>query len=244
MAFYDADGERLTTQEEAMAQEDPRCDGDIFKNGALAVSLPSLKTEACETWVNLVRVQCNEPIDWHFAGGNNHILTTGDIDKVRKAMQSQWLFLYEAFHHEHMKLGLGEMYDQNYVRRLLQMPPLPPTKPEPPKAPVAQRALTSFEKLLGRTMEETLSGKYLNLILADASKGDLYVDLPDPSTCEGLQITIKKMDHFSNRVIVDAGQHLIEGDITFILSEQFDTVVIFARGNSWWILSKFTQEPQ
>jgi len=100
----------------------PECNPNIYKNGTCVVVLPALSMHRCEHWVSLVRARCNEPVDWFYAGRRNCILTTGDTDKVKEAMRSQWLILYELFKDQHAPLLLNdeeEIYSQEAVKEWL-----------------------------------------------------------------------------------------------------------------------------
>lgn len=103
-----------------MAKEYGICDPVIYKNGQRVILLPGLGAKACEQWLSLVRTRCSEPIDWHYAGGRNNVLTTGNRDNVLRAMRDLWMSLYELFREQHIKLLGEECYSQAQVKRFLE----------------------------------------------------------------------------------------------------------------------------
>jgi hypothetical protein len=72
-------------------------------------------------------------------------------------------------------------------------------------------------------------------ILADASLNPITVVLPDPPTCEGLELTIKKIDATANPVIVSGGVFSIDAALTFPMAAQFDSITVVASATAWHI---------
>jgi len=73
------------------------------------------------------------------------------------------------------------------------------------------------------------------VILADATSGDITITLPSAST--GLHYYIKKIDSSSNKVIVDGdGSETIDGSTTQDIISQYDTIEIVSDGTGWYII--------
>lgn len=76
-----------------------------------------------------------------------------------------------------------------------------------------------------------------HVLLVSAVSGDITITLPDASTVDGRQYHIKKVDSSVNSVTLDgySGQ-TIDGDITQIITAQYDSVLIVSDGSNWYIL--------
>ena len=76
-----------------------------------------------------------------------------------------------------------------------------------------------------------------DLILADATGGDIVVDLPTAATSEGRLITVKKTDGSANTVTIDpSGAELLDGAANLILASQHEVAGIVSDGTEWWIV--------
>lgn len=72
-------------------------------------------------------------------------------------------------------------------------------------------------------------------ILADASGGDVTISLPSAATCVDRVYYIKKTDTSNNDVILDAsGAETIDGDPTYDLKIDYESVAIVSDGSNWW----------
>jgi len=74
-----------------------------------------------------------------------------------------------------------------------------------------------------------------DIILADASGGAFSVTLPSTPTA-GVVIDVKKTDSSANAVTVDGNGNNIDGDSTYIMYSQYESISIFADGSNWWII--------
>lgn len=78
------------------------------------------------------------------------------------------------------------------------------------------------------------------LLLCDATAGAITLTLPLAATAaDGFTVAIKKSDVSANAVTVDGnGTETIDGGLNFILSSQYEYVVLVCNGTSWSIVSK------
>jgi hypothetical protein len=73
-------------------------------------------------------------------------------------------------------------------------------------------------------------------IIADASGGDITVNLPDVSNAAGRILHIKKIDSSGNDVIVDAyDTETIDGEVTQPISTQYAAVSVVSDGSTWHV---------
>lgn len=77
-------------------------------------------------------------------------------------------------------------------------------------------------------------------ILCDATSAAFTITLPDAATIgDGFMVKIKKVDSSTNAVTVDGdASETIDGETTFSLSYQYDSIIIICDGSEWHILSK------
>lgn len=74
-------------------------------------------------------------------------------------------------------------------------------------------------------------------ILANAASGAITVNLPAAANSNGRIFNIKKIDSSGNAVTVDAsGSELIDGQLTNILVNQYDSIQIQCNGSNWYII--------
>ena len=78
-----------------------------------------------------------------------------------------------------------------------------------------------------------------NLIQVDATGGTVTISLPaSASVRDGFSVTIKKVDPSGNAVTIDPNaSELIDGDATYTLSGENDSVLIAADGTGWKIIA-------
>lgn len=85
-----------------------------------------------------------------------------------------------------------------------------------------------------------LAPRVNQLILVDASGGNINVTLPDPSTERGLKRTIKRVEAtLANVVNILTPAGLIDGAASFVLNAVlgiFVTVTVESDGNNWFIV--------
>lgn len=76
-----------------------------------------------------------------------------------------------------------------------------------------------------------------DLILVDASSGDVTILVPSALNNPGKEFDIKKIDDTDNQVIVDAyNAQTIDGELTQIIDCQFDTMDMVAYESNWNII--------
>lgn len=74
------------------------------------------------------------------------------------------------------------------------------------------------------------------VVLCDASTGPIIVTLPAASGSSGRQYIIKKIDSSAFSVTIDAdGVELIDGDLTAVITSQYESVSIVCDGSNWHI---------
>lgn len=74
------------------------------------------------------------------------------------------------------------------------------------------------------------------VIIVDASGGDVTINLPDATTVGNYSLVIKRTDNSSNTVTVDGNStQTIDGDETKELV-QYDAMRIVSDGTEWWII--------
>lgn len=73
------------------------------------------------------------------------------------------------------------------------------------------------------------------VILADASGGDIAVTLPSPT--EGFRVFIKKISNSGNNVLIETpGSADIEAKSLITMTVYLDAITLIADGNNWWII--------
>ena len=76
-----------------------------------------------------------------------------------------------------------------------------------------------------------------NIILADASSGDLTINLLQASLCAGKRIDVKKLDSTLNYVIIDAyTSELIDGALQQTTNQQYESFTLVCDGTSWYLI--------
>jgi len=90
--------------------------------------------------------------------------------------------------------------------------------------------------VVGATFNITLTVAN-DLVLVDATGGNITVTLPSATIQPGKQIDIKKIDSSANIVtIATDGSETIDGTSTAVLSSQHDSVTVASDASNWWIL--------
>lgn len=64
----------------------PKCNSDIFKNGTTVAIITGANATVIECFVKEIARSTGQPVDWYYAGGRAVVLTTGDVNKVRDAL--------------------------------------------------------------------------------------------------------------------------------------------------------------
>lgn len=80
---------------------------------------------------------------------------------------------------------------------------------------------------------------YYNRVLANASGGQMILTLPSVTgdNIPGTEYTVKKIDTTANYVIVSgSGTDTIDGQTTYILTNQNESATFVACGSSWWVV--------
>lgn len=91
-------------------------------------------------------------------------------------------------------------------------------------------------KVVSITADHTMGSEAI--VMASPTISGLTVSLPDPSTCEGRQITVKKINGGGGSVTVSAGTGAIDGVPTYVLAVQYDFVCVISDGNDWFIVAR------
>lgn len=74
-------------------------------------------------------------------------------------------------------------------------------------------------------------------ILVDATTTDTTITLPAVSTVQTNEFHVKKVDSSTNTVIIDGNaSETIDGELTFILTSQYENLTIQSDGSNWHIL--------
>lgn len=75
------------------------------------------------------------------------------------------------------------------------------------------------------------------VILCDATSGDITITLPTAVGISGKVFNIKKTNSNANSVTIDANaSQTIDGDLTQIITSQYDSVTIVSDGSNWHII--------
>ena len=88
---------------------------------------------------------------------------------------------------------------------------------------------------------DSLSSPYTvgdeTVIIADATGGNITVNLPAAAGATGRLYHVKKIDASANTVTLDGdGTETIDDALTQVLTAQYESVMIFSDGSEWWIL--------
>ena len=76
-----------------------------------------------------------------------------------------------------------------------------------------------------------------NVILGDASAGNVTITLPLASIATGYRFQIKKIDSSSNTVTLQrSGSDTIDGSTTAVISVQYVSLAIVSDGSNWYIV--------
>lgn len=73
-------------------------------------------------------------------------------------------------------------------------------------------------------------------VLVDASGGNVTVNLPAASGLSGQSIWVSKRDSSVNTVTIDGnGSETINGNLTLVISSQYDAFELMSDGTNWYI---------
>lgn len=76
-----------------MSEQSADCDPKVFKHGALVAQIAradGMRSWHIEEFVKSVARETGTATDWHYCGGRALVLTLGDRDTVRAAIDVQW----------------------------------------------------------------------------------------------------------------------------------------------------------
>jgi hypothetical protein len=74
-------------------------------------------------------------------------------------------------------------------------------------------------------------------VLADATSGNISVNLPSVATTSLKKIDVKKIDATANTVtITPDGSDTIDGQASFIISNQYDSISLMTDGANWILI--------
>jgi len=124
----------------------------------------------------------------------------------------------------------------------------PITKPENVWAEEMEKAIIEFSREVDdilrnnqpcnietTTVSKTAGNK--NVILVDATSGNLTITLPPAKIMEGAAYTVKKIDVSANTVTIDGdGSETIDGATTKVLSTQWDVETVTSNGTAWYLI--------
>lgn len=75
------------------------------------------------------------------------------------------------------------------------------------------------------------------VILCDATSGNITITLPAVSGLSGKVFYIKKINSNANSVTIDGNSsETIDGDLTQIITVQYDSVTIVCNGTAWYVV--------
>lgn len=77
-----------------------------------------------------------------------------------------------------------------------------------------------------------------NFVLCDASGGAVTATLPDATTVEGFEVTVKKIDGSPNTCTVVDGNGSpanIDGAASLVISTRYDSYTMQSNGTQWWV---------
>lgn len=75
-----------------------------------------------------------------------------------------------------------------------------------------------------------------DFVVADATAAAFTVTLPTAVGNSGVSLTVKKVDSSINAVTIDGdGAETIDGQLTAILSVQYDSITLVSDGVQWWV---------
>lgn len=80
------------------------CDPEIFCNGDVVFRTDTIPSNAMEDWVREVARKSGQKVDWCYQGGIAFVLALGDIDAVKKAIDSLETKIIEIRNREISKL--------------------------------------------------------------------------------------------------------------------------------------------
>jgi len=76
-----------------------------------------------------------------------------------------------------------------------------------------------------------------NVVLVDASAGAKTITLPDATTCNGRQYTIKKIDATVNAVVISGGAIKIDDVTIKNITTQWSSLQLVSNGTQWYIIN-------
>ncbi len=95
---------------------------------------------------------------------------------------------------------------------------------------VGNKNITEVSASLTATFEH-------DVILVDATSGDIVVTMPPAQGRMGREFDVKKIDSSVNTVTLDGfGSDLIDGEAEFIIGTQNDSIRLISDNTDWWIL--------
>lgn len=77
--------------------EPPPCDPAVFTHGTAIASLHGPRMHTIEDYIVRVRERSGQQVDWHFVGGIARIVFIGDGNKVRAALEAEWIQLLDDY---------------------------------------------------------------------------------------------------------------------------------------------------
>ncbi len=82
-----------------------------------------------------------------------------------------------------------------------------------------------------------LLGTGTDIVLVDASVGDLTISLPTAANASGKLYSVKKIDASANTVTVDPdGSECIDNELSILLCNEGDSIRFVSNGSQWYII--------
>lgn len=75
-----------------------------------------------------------------------------------------------------------------------------------------------------------------NTVLVDAFSGNITITLPTAVGRKGKIFNIKKIDSSANSVIIDPGTQTIDGNSTYTIGTQYESVTLISDNLNWFII--------
>jgi hypothetical protein len=64
-----------------------RCNKEVYNNGIEVFMTHTIPSKELEKWIQKIKIQSGQNVDWSYAGGRAIILALGDIGKVRQTIK-------------------------------------------------------------------------------------------------------------------------------------------------------------
>lgn len=79
-----------------------------------------------------------------------------------------------------------------------------------------------------------------DVYLVDTTSGDVLIVLPNAESCEGREWTFKKLVAANDVHLQPVESQLVDGQLTYTFSNQYESVTIISSGDSFYITAQVT----